>query len=84
MGAKGRSMNGSHRMEGILILKGPTIIKGQEFSKASLMDLSPTILYLLGCARPSDMDGQVLRGVFEEDFLNPTLYTMRKLVREIM
>jgi len=69
-------MNGSHRMEGILILKGPSIIKGKELSGASLMDLSPTILYLLRCALPSDMDGQVLSGSFEEDFLksNPIHY----------
>ena len=69
-------MNGSHRMEGILILKGPSIIKGKELSGASLRDLSPTILYLLGGAIPSDMDGQVVREAFQGDFLksNPIHY----------
>jgi len=75
-GAKGRSMNGSHRREGMVVLQGPPILKGEEFSGASLMDLAPTILYLLQCPIPPDMDGKVIREAFYEDFLksNPIHY----------
>ena len=69
MGAKGKSMNGSHRMEGILTMKGPSILKGQKLEGLSLMDLTPTILYLLNCSLPSDLDGQVIKNAFEKDFL---------------
>ena len=69
MGAKGKSMNGSHRMEGILALKGPSILKGQNFEGVSLMDLTPTILYLLSCSLPSDLDGKVITEAFGEDYI---------------
>lgn len=53
--------SGSHRMEGTLILAGPDILQaGYKGEAATLMDLAPTILYLLGCPVPDDMDGNVL------------------------
>ena len=78
MGAKGKSMNGSHRMEGILTMKGPSIFKGKKLEGSSLMDLAPTILYLLHCSLPSDLDGQVIKTAFEKDFLksNPIRYNI--------
>ena len=69
MGAKGKSMNGSHRMEGILTMKGPSILKGQTLTGVSLTDLTPTILYLLNCSLPSDLDGQVIEKAFGKDYL---------------
>ncbi|MHC4445909.1 MAG: alkaline phosphatase family protein [Planctomycetota bacterium] len=58
LGAKGGSMNGSHRSEGILIMAGPDI-SGQLVNPA-LVDLSPTILGLLDVAVPPDLDGHSL------------------------
>lgn len=69
MGAKGRSMNGSHRMEGILALKGPSFLKEQPLEGISLKDLTPTILYLLNCSLPSDLDGKVITDAFGEDYI---------------
>jgi predicted AlkP superfamily phosphohydrolase/phosphomutase len=68
MGAKGKSMNGSHRMEGILTMKGPSILKGKKLEGSSLLDLTPTILHLLNCPLPLDLDGQVIENAFEKDF----------------
>ena len=69
MGAKGKSMNGSHRMEGILTIRGPSILKGQKLTGLSLMDVTPTILYLLNCELPSDMDGKVIKNAIEDDYI---------------
>ena len=60
IGAKGRSMNGSHRPDGVLIAAGPSIARGARIDSATLADLAPTLLAAL--EQPTDeMDGRVLR-----------------------
>jgi predicted AlkP superfamily phosphohydrolase/phosphomutase len=56
---------GTHRLEGILIAKGPPI-RRQYQVRANIVDLAPTILHILGEAIPSHMDGRVLYEIFEE------------------
>ena len=51
---------GGHRPEGILLASGAGILPGQRLESARIEDMAPTILYLLGCPVPSDMDGRVL------------------------
>ena len=50
---------GSHRTEGIVVLHGPSAVKGGTLT-ADLVDIAPTILYLAGAAIPSDLDGRLL------------------------
>jgi hypothetical protein len=47
---------------------GPGIRSGQALPEASILDLAPTILHLLGEAVPRVMDGRVLM----EALVNPT------------
>jgi predicted AlkP superfamily phosphohydrolase/phosphomutase len=49
---------GIHYPEGILIASGPNIRPGVRI-RASLVDMAPTILYLLDLPIPDDMDGRV-------------------------
>lgn len=56
---------GDHRLEGILIAAGPQILPGSIPSDASLLDITPTILQLLGVPIPGDLDGRALEGMFE-------------------
>jgi len=56
----------THRLEGILIASGPSIRAGVELSGARIIDVAPTIMYLLGLPVPSDMDGRVLVQMVEE------------------
>ena len=61
VGAKGRSMNGSHRSEGVLIAAGPSILRGAQIGGPSLADLAPTLLALAGLPEGAyHMDGRVL------------------------
>ena len=53
---------GDHRPEGILIATGPFIRPGAEPTEASLLDIAPTVLHLLGIHVPDDIDGRILDG----------------------
>jgi predicted AlkP superfamily phosphohydrolase/phosphomutase len=70
--------SGSHRMDGILVASGHWIKRGGALGKdASIMDVAPTVLYLMGLPVPEEMDGKVLKSIFTEDFLseNQVRYT---------
>lgn len=55
-----RGISGTHRMNGILMLKGQPIRRGLELKGAAIIDLAPTILHLMGVPVPQDMDGRVI------------------------
>jgi predicted AlkP superfamily phosphohydrolase/phosphomutase len=59
---------GTHRSEGILVAWGNGIRKGQRIEGARIIDMAPTILYSLGARIPYDVDGSILRKIFEPDF----------------
>ena len=65
---------GTHRMEGMVVLKGPGVRAGAELEGAEIIDLAPTILYAMGLPVPADMDGRVLAQAFE-----PTVLAQRPL-----
>jgi len=73
-------MSGNHRMNGVLILKGPYLKKGYQIKNARIIDLAPTILHLMKMEIPQDMDGRVLKEIFQESFLkeNPIRYQPTK------
>ena len=62
------SSGGRHHPEGVLLVAGPGIRQGAVLDGARLIDLAPTILYVLGLPIPSDMDGWVLVNLFEPEF----------------
>lgn len=64
-----RRISGSHRREGIFIMKGPYIQSGVEMPLFEIVDVFPTILYQLGLPVPTDVDGRVLTGVFSPAFV---------------
>jgi predicted AlkP superfamily phosphohydrolase/phosphomutase len=68
--------NGRHEPNGILMVRGNRIKRGCVLEEAHIMDLAPTILYMMGLPVPDDMDGKVLSGIFEPDVMkqNPITY----------
>jgi len=56
---------GTHRAPGILVMAGPGIQSGSRLRAASVLDLTPTMLYLLGLPVANDMEGRVLLEAFE-------------------
>jgi len=67
---------GAHRPFSLLVVSGKNIIQRKTVEGANIMDIAPTILYLLGQPIPQDMDGKVLLDIIEEDFKanNPVRY----------
>ncbi len=56
---------GDHRMEGAIIAAGAGIQPGASPQGATLLDLAPTILRLMGIPVPADMDGRVLHELLD-------------------
>ena len=59
--------SGTHKKDGILLANGPGIKKGERIDRATIYDVAPTILHILGFPIPKDVDGRVLKEVFEEN-----------------
>lgn len=57
-----------HAPLGILLLSGPGIRSGATIDEASVMDIAPTVLHLLGLPVPRDMSGRVLAEALESEF----------------
>jgi len=75
------SFSAHHRPEGILALRSPSVRlntsgslrdrleSGGDFKSAHIMDVSPTLLAILGEIIPGEMDGRVLEETFDPEFL---------------
>ena len=55
---------------GICIMKGPHIVPGAVLKEPNIMDIAPTILYLLGEPVSEDMDGRVLIEAIDREYIN--------------
>jgi len=68
--------SGTHRFKGIFLFKGKPFKNIQIGDGTKIVDLAPTLLYLMGCPVPQDMDGKVIEAAFREDYLksNPVKY----------
>ncbi len=72
-----QDISGTHRMNGIVILKGNNIKEKFIIKGAEIEDIAPTILYLMDLKIPKDMDGKVLIDAFEPHYTKdkPVIYT---------
>ncbi|MDW7772817.1 MAG: alkaline phosphatase family protein [Desulfobulbaceae bacterium] len=60
---------GTHYPEGIFIAGGPGINRGEKLEDLSIIDVTPALLYSLGLEIPSDIEGKLGNGIFEESYL---------------
>lgn len=56
-----------HTMRGILLAAGPGIAPGRKVN-AEISQVMPTVLALMKCGIPSDVDGKVIDGLFTPEF----------------
>jgi len=67
-----QNQTGHHRMDGIFFAEGPEINKNTNLEGAHIMDLAPTILYLLDLPILDSMDGKILDEILDKDFVENT------------
>ncbi len=61
--------SGDHRMNGIFLGMGPDFASGREIDSLSILDIAPTVLYLLGLPIPRAMDGRIAEAALDERYL---------------
>src|SRR6185369_17533705 len=66
--ARGGLRKSQHTPEGFMIAAGPHIDRGAVVNAANVLDLAPTILYLMGNPVLRDMDGRVLLEIIDPTF----------------
>lgn len=67
---------GTHWPNGVLMITGKGVCRGKEIKGSGIIDVAPTILYLLGLPVPSGFDGKVLTEALEPELLRA--YPIRK------
>ncbi len=60
---------GGHSTHGVFLMKGPGIRQGIALSEVDILDVTPTILYLMDQPVPSGLDGRVVEEVFLPEHL---------------
>ena len=68
-----RGISGTHRMSGIFLAYGAAVKPGVVVEGASLTDLAPTMLHVMGEPVPAQMDGRVLAEILVDGFQPPKL-----------
>ncbi|HKZ57629.1 MAG TPA: alkaline phosphatase family protein [Thermodesulfovibrionales bacterium] len=76
--ARDSKISSIHKMNGIFMAYGRDMKRGVEISGAKIIDLAPTILYMMDKPIPDSMDGKVLTDILREDFLNKNPIRYRK------
>ncbi len=58
-------LSGTHRLHGLLVMAGPGIKAGGQLQAASVLDITPTLLYMANQPVADDMRGRVLLEAFD-------------------
>ena len=62
-------ISGTHRPEGIFVIAGDGIVKGKRLEMHEIIDVAPTVYYLMGVPIPSGLDGRAIQECFEFGYL---------------
>lgn len=62
--------SGDHRMEGIFLGIGEAFEQDKRLGGLSILDIAPTVLYLLGLPVPKAMDGKVATEALKETYVS--------------
>lgn len=77
----GHRWSGRHEQHGIFLARGSGVNAGGELSNCRIIDVAPTILYLMGETVPTYMDGRVVQEMIDQDLLlqRPVAFTGEKM-----
>jgi len=79
-----RGPSGCHRAQGVFIAMGPDINTAVKIENAEILDITPTVLYLMGAPVPGYIDGKVLFQAINPSFLkeHPVSYEKQESKEE--
>ena len=60
---------GHHAPFGVFVANGDGVVAGGEVSGTTVLDVAPTLMYMLGAAVPLDLDGKIVTSAFESTWL---------------
>jgi predicted AlkP superfamily phosphohydrolase/phosphomutase len=60
---------GFHERDGVIVVAGPDVIPGGQVNGAEIIDIAPTVMYVMGAAVPRYMDGRILTEVLSAEHL---------------
>lgn len=63
-----KGISGDHRIEGVIIAAGPPIRHGTATEPPGVLDVTPTVLHLLGLPAGRDMPGHVIDAMLDPDW----------------
>jgi predicted AlkP superfamily phosphohydrolase/phosphomutase len=63
-----QGMSGHHRPNGVCLIHGPGVVAGSHLEGASILDVAPTVLWLMGKPVPSVFDGEALTRAFTAEW----------------
>jgi predicted AlkP superfamily phosphohydrolase/phosphomutase len=71
------SYSGTHRLHGMMALHGPDILPMRRQHEIAIVDIAPTLMWLLGLPIPDDLDGSLLDSFIAPGVLatHPPVYT---------
>lgn len=75
----GVDWSGTHKPNGMFLFYGKDTKKGKKVEDANIIDIAPTILYLLNEAIPEDMDGKVLLEILDKSSSPPRTISYQKI-----
>jgi hypothetical protein len=67
--SRGFVRSGAHTSRGILVAAGAGVLRGVRHMPVQGVQITPTLLAILGIPLARDMDGEPARGLFEQDWL---------------
>lgn len=74
----GHHVHNLSSQRGILIMKGDAIDKNSALTEPGIIDLAPTILYLMGLPVPGEMEGRVINEAIRPEYLNACPIVLKK------
>lgn len=69
---KGALISGTHKLNGILMAKGGSVLKNNSISQADIVDIFPTVLHCLGLEVPGYVDGKLITDMFSSEYISAT------------
>jgi len=68
-------VSGEHTDTAMLLIRGRRVLPGRQLSRGSVLDVAPTVLYLLGIPLARDLDGRLLEEAIDPSVLQQSPVT---------